>query len=164
MTRLITDARERGRFLRFLLVGAIGFVIDFGVANLMLWLLPSDSYIGSWTISALLRAGTISFLCAVVSNFIWNRYWTYPDSRSKPIAQQLVQFTIVSVIGLGIRIPILTYGEPLIRSLLTHVPFLHLSVNLYDFFAHNITLATAVLIVLFWNFFVNRYITYNDVK
>lgn len=163
MTNILTDARERGRFLRFLVVGAIGFVVDFGVANIMLRLLPEDSAFGQVTISALMRAGTISFLCAVVSNFLWNRYWTYPDSRSKPIAKQLIQFAIVSIIGLAIRVPILSYGEPLIRTLMIHLPF-QLSISLYDFLAHNITLAVAVLIVLFWNFFVNRYITYNDVK
>jgi putative flippase GtrA len=164
MSKLLTDARERGRFLRFLVVGLIGFVIDFGVANFMLWLFPHDTQMGSWTISALLRAGTVSFLCAVVSNFIWNRFWTYPDSRSKPLFAQLVQFTIVSVIGLVIRVPILSFGEPWVRDVLVHVPFVHLTETLYDFIAHNMTLATAVLIVLFWNFFVNRYITYGDVK
>ena len=29
--------------------------------------------------------------------------------------------------------------------------------------ADNITLAIAVIIVMFWNFFANRYWTYNDV-
>jgi len=33
-----------------------------------------------------------------------------------------------------------------------------------DFLAKNITLAIAVIIVMFWNFFVNRYITYSDVE
>jgi putative flippase GtrA len=33
-----------------------------------------------------------------------------------------------------------------------------------DVMGENLTLAIAVLIVLFWNFFVNRYWTYNDVE
>jgi putative flippase GtrA len=32
-----------------------------------------------------------------------------------------------------------------------------------EFLAKNITLAIAVIVVMFWNFFVNRYWTYNDV-
>jgi putative flippase GtrA len=28
----------------------------------------------------------------------------------------------------------------------------------------NLALATVVIIVLFWNFFINRYWTYNDVE
>jgi putative flippase GtrA len=33
-----------------------------------------------------------------------------------------------------------------------------------DVMGENLTLAIAVLIVLFWNFFVNRYWTYSDVE
>jgi len=33
-----------------------------------------------------------------------------------------------------------------------------------DFLAKNMTLAIAVIVVMFWNFFVNRYITYSDVE
>jgi putative flippase GtrA len=32
-----------------------------------------------------------------------------------------------------------------------------------DLLAKNFTLAVAVLVVMFWNFFVNRYWTYSDV-
>jgi putative flippase GtrA len=32
------------------------------------------------------------------------------------------------------------------------------------FMAHNIALAAAVLVVMMWNFFANRYWTYNDVS
>ena len=52
-------------------------------------------------------ANTCSFSAAVVSNFTWNRYWTYPDSRSKPIRTQLLQFIIVNVVGWGINTGIL---------------------------------------------------------
>jgi putative flippase GtrA len=110
----------------------------------------------------LVIAGTISFICAVISNFIWNRYWTYPDSRSKPIWRQLTMFFIVSVAGVAIRIPILWFLEPPIlrffQSLLPKIPLTP------DFLAKNFTLAFAVGVVLLWNFFVNRHWTYNDVK
>jgi putative flippase GtrA len=77
--------------MRFAVVGAIGAVVDFGVANLLVHTVHAP----------LTLAGTVSFICAVLSNFTWNRYWTYPDSRSKPIARQLVEFTVVSVAGLS---------------------------------------------------------------
>ena len=32
-----------------------------------------------------------------------------------------------------------------------------------EFYAKNLTLASAVGIVMLWNFFVNRYWTYNDI-
>jgi putative flippase GtrA len=151
MISVITNRQERGRFLKFMVVGVIGAVVDFGIMNLLTKLFGM----------ALVWAGTISFICAVVSNFLWNRYWTYPDSRSRPISNQLLMFFIVNVAGLAIRLPILRFLEPPVRQFSQH---LALGVTLTpEFLAKNFTLAVAVGVVLLWNFFVNRYWTYNDV-
>jgi len=150
MTTLLTNRQEQTRFLKFMVVGAIGAVVDFGIMNLLTRLAQFP----------LTLAGTISFVCAVLSNFIWNRYWTYPDSRSKPLARQLAMFFLVNTAGVAIRIPILRFAE---------MPFLRLFEQLRwtiaspDFLAKNTTLALAVGIVMLWNFSVNRYWTYNDV-
>ncbi len=147
--KLLTDPKERTRFLRFLTVGGIGFVVDFGVLNVLtsFGLLP-------------LVAQAFSFGAAVISNFLLNRYWTYPESRSKRKRTQLAQFFLVSVIGLAIRTPIF-WGVHvlLVRALeaLVDPAYLELITN-------NLALATAVGVVLFWNFFINRYWTYGDVK
>ncbi len=153
MTILITNERERGRFLRFAVVGIIGAVIDFGMMNLLV----------NFAHATLVAAGTISFICAILSNFLWNRYWTYPDSRSKPVIRQLAEFAVVNVMGLAIRVPILALLEPRLLKLLQALPF-QIPIFTPDFLADNITLAIAVIIVMFWNFFVNRYWTYSDVK
>jgi putative flippase GtrA len=148
---LLNNGKERERFLKFAAVGVIGAVIDFGVMNLLTQAADMP----------LVSAGTISFICAVISNFIWNRYWTYPDSRSRPIARQLTMFFAVNIAGVAIRIPILHYVEPpffgLMKSMNPRVPLTP------EFLAKNLTLALAVGIVMLWNFFVNRYWTYNDV-
>src|SRR5512133_2734489 len=93
---MLTDPQERGRFLRFVVVGIIGAIVDFGTFNLLVALTHIPAV---W-------ASMISFTAAVVSTFLWNRYWTYPDSRSKAISRQVVQFLVVSAIGLGIRTPL----------------------------------------------------------
>ena len=148
---LINNVKERERFLKFAAVGVIGAVIDFGVMNLLT----------QGANMSLVVAGTISFVCAVISNFVWNRYWTYPDSRSHPIARQLVMFFSVNIAGVAIRIPILHYVEPPLIGLLDGI---NLNNSLSsEFVAKNLTLAVAVGIVMLWNFFVNRYWTYNDV-
>lgn len=153
MTVIITDPRERTRFLRFAVVGAIGAVIDFGVMNILVNVFSTS----------LVLAGTISFIAAILSNFTWNRYWTYPDSRTKPILRQLVEFGIVNVMGLIIRVPILALLEPVLFKLISNLPF---EIPLFDanFLSDNLTLVVAVVIVMFWNFFVNRYWTYSDVE
>ena len=151
MTSVVMNPRERNRFIRFAIVGVIGAVVDFGTMNVMVGVFGTS----------LVVAGTISFIAAIISNFIFNRFWTYPDSRSKPIAWQLIQFSVVSVAGLLIRLPILAFIEPLVNNLLKTTS---LNFTLIDFLAKNGTLALAVGIVMFWNFFINRYWTYNDIE
>jgi putative flippase GtrA len=148
---VLNNGKERERFLKFAVVGAFGAVIDFGVMNLLTQLASMP----------LVLAGTISFICAVVSNFVWNRYWTYPDSRSRPIAHQLSMFFVVNIAGIAIRVPILHFVEPPFVKLMEEMNFrAPLSP---EFLAKNLTLALAVGIVMLWNFFVNRYWTYNDI-
>ena len=152
MTSIVLNNRERNRFLRFALVGTIGAVVDFGVMNILM------NFLGF----SLVLAGTISFIAAILNNFTWNRYWTYPDSRSKPLIRQLFEFSIVSLSGLIIRTPILKYIEPILLRFFTWLPF-RLSFFSPETLSANITLSIAIIIVMFWNFFVNRYWTYNDV-
>ncbi len=151
MTAILNSPVERTRFLKFMAVGAFGALVDFGIANLLTHFLNF----------VLVLAGTISFTCAVLSNFIWNRYWTYPESRSRPLAHQLGMFALVNVAGVLIRIPILHFLESPLRSLIEANGVL--PVLTPEFLARNLTLAVAVGIVMLWNFFVNRYWTYNDV-
>lgn len=152
MTMILINPRERTRFIRFLVVGLIGAVVDFGVMNLLVGLFSTP----------LVIAGTLSFIAAILSNFTWNRYWTYPDSRSKKITRQLIEFAIVSVVGLIIRVPILAIFDPILNRLILgfDVSFTNFS---SDVISDNLTLAVAVIIVMFWNFFINRYWTYGDV-
>jgi putative flippase GtrA len=150
---ILTNSRERTRFLRFAVVGAIGAVIDFGIFNLLISMFSFASII----------AGAVSFSMAVASNFILNRYWTYPDSRSRKVSHQLTMFFIVSAIGLAIRTFIFfALLEPQIIEMFRNV-------NLQgrvspEFLGHNLTLALAILVVMLWNFFANRYWTYSDVE
>lgn len=142
---------ESIRFYKFTVVGMIGAIVDFSVMNLF-----SQVFF-----TPLIFSGSISFICAVISNFIWNRYWTYPDSRSRSIARQLIMFSIVNVAGLMIRIPILHFVEPVLLSFLQTI---NLPASVLDIIVKNSTLAIAIFIVLIWNFFINRYWTYNDIE
>jgi putative flippase GtrA len=156
MSRIFTFAKrnkkELKRFIKFMVVGGIGAVIDFGVLNLLAHGLDFDLRI----------AGTISFAMAVTSNFTWNRYWTYPESRAFPIAPQYIQFFIINATALVIRLPILTLLPTPIRGMLESI--LHLAPNTAEVVANNGALAVAVAIAMFWNFFINRLVTYRHIK
>lgn len=148
---ILTENKERIRFLRFATVGAIGSVIDVLIMNLLTQLFNMR----------LVYAGTISLVCAIVSNFMLNRYWTYPDSRSRHFLHQLGMFFLVNLIGIAFRIPILHFVEPPMARVFESM--VHLSQASAEIFAKNATVALAIGIVMIWNFFINRYWTYNDI-
>jgi putative flippase GtrA len=153
LTSIVTDPRERTRFFRFAVVGVIGAVVDFGTFNI---LTNFAGFSAVW-------ASVISFIAAIISNFTWNRYWTYPDSRSKPLGRQLIQFSTVSIVGLLIRTPIIAVLVPLFNRIFTGLDFLPVGFITAEFLANNLALAVGVIVVMFWNFFINRYWTYSDV-
>jgi len=153
---LRTNRKEIVRFLKFSIVGTIGAAVDFGTLYLLHAVLGLP----------IVLANACSFSAAVLSNFIWNRCWTYPDSRSKPVRTQLVQFFIVNIAGWGINTGILVLLRypcaSLIGSLGQSLPALADPELVYKL-GYNLAKAIATGVVLFWNFFVNRCWTYSDV-
>ena len=139
--------KEAERFFKFLVVGTLGFIVDFGTLTFLI------EVVGLVTV----LANTISFSTAVVSNFTLNRYWTYPDSRSKRRRIQIIQFAVVSIIGLAINNLILIALENPFDALLA-------TIQAPEAIGGYIPAKmVATVVVLFWNFFINRYWTYNDV-
>jgi putative flippase GtrA len=156
MSKIITFAKrnkkEVKRFLKFMVVGAIGAIVDFGVLNLLAHVLNIDLRI----------AGAISFSMAVTQNFLWNRFWTYPESKKHPFLSQYFQFFIINAMALVIRLPILTLlPKPFSGMIIT---LLHVSDRTAEVLANNAALGVAVIIAMFWNFFINRFVTYRHIK
>ena len=149
----LINPRERERFLKFCVVGAIGALVDFGSFHLLISLLAIPP---EWA-----QAG--SFTLAILSNFIWNRRWTYPDSRSKPLANQLATFFVVNLVGLAIRTPIFTGLEGPLRRFFEGFSFLPIWIIDADRLGYTFALGVAVVVVMFWNFLINRIWTFNDV-
>ncbi|MBN1400755.1 MAG: GtrA family protein [Anaerolineae bacterium] len=132
---------EMVRFIKFGIVGAIGALVDFSVLNLGIQVFG----LAKWL------ANTFSFSAAVLSNFTWNRIWTYPESRRDPLGPQLLQFFLVNVVGYAINQAIF------------------LSLDRYLFvgwgaWGYNLAKAIAIGVVLFWNFGINRIWTYRNIR
>ena len=90
-----------GQFTRFGLVGGIGFVIDFGVFNLLI-----NTFLSSETIhEGPLLAKVISTTLAIIFNWMGNRFWTFRAHRGRQLLREGIEFGVVSVggmlIGLG---------------------------------------------------------------
>ena len=175
MSNLLTfpyaNRKEASRFARFLVVGAIGFVVDFGGFTLFHAL-----GVGAWVAAHLVPASVpslpaylarnpevieqaLSFCAAVVSNFIWNYLWIYPEARGANQTKKMTKFVAVSVAGLIIGVPV--YGVALFfaKGFIAASGLATMSLNLAGYMA----LVCRVGVLLFWNFFVNRFWTYRDV-
>ncbi len=158
------NGKEGRRFARFLVVGALGFVIDFGVFNL-----AHALGFGTWVAGAILPAllphpeiieQTLSLTIAIINNFLWNYFWIYPEARAGRQTDRMIKFLIVSVAGLVVGVPVFSGALLLWRAVVAALHLENAGLNL----AGNLALMTRVGVLLFWNFFVNRFWTYRDVK
>jgi putative flippase GtrA len=154
--------REVARFMKFAVVGGIGAFVDFGTFNLL------NGLFGIWSV----LASMMSFSAAVTSNFVWNRFWTYPDSRSKQLRHQVSQFAVVSLIGLAIRTPLFAAVESPAIAITERWQLVRAVGRVLGFagsldptmVGRNLALAAAVVVVMLWNFGINRLWTYGDVN
>jgi dolichyl-phosphate beta-glucosyltransferase len=120
-------------FIKYTVVGCLGTAIDLLSLYLFVDLL----------LMPLLVAAAISFLLAVINNFIMNKYWTFQNKNSN-IRKQFIKFLLVSIIGL----------------FLTEIcmAFFVYSLKIWYIAAKLITSG----LVLTWNFLSNKYWTFKD--
>lgn len=165
-----SKAKEVERFIKFAFVGILGFVIDFGTVFLLqsTFLPPVNDAGENLTINVAI-ATSMGFVLAVISNFTWNRIWTYPDSRSYSIRRQLTQFALVSVSGWTARTMWIAASYTFFGVLSTQVIqalFSSYAPTLLEQqkFGTMISQFIGVIVIMVWNFLANRYWTYNDVE
>lgn len=184
-------SKELERFLRFAVVGITGAFIDLGLLTLLqstilpparLPYTPLDFPFDQQGLITQVRAvplyfnvaiaTTLAFLAAVLSNFTWTSLWVYPESRTRSIRRQLSQFALISVIGWSARTLWITTSYVAVGALVS--PPVETVVRLFEpsFDVQPVTekqigsivaQLLAMFIVMLWNFFANRYWTFNDV-
>ena len=87
------------KFIRFGLVGFCNTTITFGVFYLL------SEVIGvNYMLSSL-----VGYALGVVNSFILNKKWTFADT-DKRILQQLLKFTVVNLVSLGVNLSVLYIG------------------------------------------------------
>ena len=118
---------------RFALVGVVITVFDIVTLNAFYLYAHLTLY---W-------ATFFGFLVGSVSGYWLNNRWTYRRLNKKSNLAGLVQYTIIGAIGL------------IITELLMHQLAVRSGLN------YNLSKLVAVAVVFFWNFFGNRYLTFN---
>lgn len=158
-------ARE---FVKFGLVGTVGFAIDFSAYGILTRLLGWDTVfclgtggtsetLGLAEIRAcesprypLVAANMVSVFLAVTSNFFLNKFWTFRDPRTAVLALQGAEYFTMSVISWALN----QFLTGLFASRIT---------SLHTLFGSSADLAAKVLaiaVVLFFNFGGSKFVIF----
>ncbi len=130
-----------GKFIKFAVVGASGFVVDFSITALLSGVLG---------ISMVLATG-VGFCFGATSNYFLNRMWTW-RSKNPNVRAEYIKFFIVSLAGLGLHYLIFLGA----MSLLTG----GLDVMGYTLSVEWLSKIIATGVVMFWNFGANNFYTF----
>ena len=76
------------RFLRFVLVGAVGFVVDAGVLQALISL-------AAW--------GPVEARAVAIPTAVLNRTITFPESHGGHVVSSLLRYAAVSAVGAGVN-------------------------------------------------------------
>ncbi len=156
-TKLYGMARQNKpeikRFGKFAVVGFSGLIVDVILLNIL-----EREFLFSVPVAV-----ALAFVAAATNNFIWNRLWVYPETRSQPKRKQLPVFLAVNAMGLGISELIFAVGQLPITQLIAQIPILFAQTH-HRGIGLNATKAIAAVIVMMWNFVVNRMVTFRHVK
>jgi putative flippase GtrA len=156
-TRLYGVARRNKyeilRIGKFAAVGLSGLVVDFVALNVLTYFFQFSEPLGI----------SVAFALAATNNFIWNRLWVYPESRSEPKRKQIPVFLAVNTVGLGINHLIFWLFNATIDMALAGAPIALLARH-HQGIGLNLTKAIAAVVVMVWNYVVNRKVTFRNVK
>ena len=125
---------SKSRFIRFILVGLTGVLVDMGIFYLL-----SDPTTLGWSLT---RSKIIAAELAMINNFFWNDLWTFSDisRQQKGISRRfkrLLKFNLICLGGL------------ILNVLLLNIVFHLLGLNRY------LANLIAIIAVTFWNFWFN---------
>ena len=126
------------QFGKFFVVGLSNTFLDLGVLNFLIYL----TNITHGVYFAVFKA--VSFTCAVINSFLWNKYWTFQKQGS---------FTLFFLVVLGSAI--LNVGWASYMVDVVGAPD-GISPKLWD----NVAALSSVLLVLSWNFLGMKYIVF----
>jgi putative flippase GtrA len=91
-------------FLRFAMVGAVGFTVDLIVLNLLLAqanLHAAHFQLGPWpvSLSPAIQARFVSFPVAVFATWLLNRSWTFRGGSDRSVLGELFSYLVVQISG-----------------------------------------------------------------
>lgn len=105
MTRVaIAEHVRRGS--KFLIIGGVAFLIDAGVFNVLVYWGGEGPLF-----SAPLTAKIVAIIAASVATYLGNHFWTFRDRRVPPSFRQIVVFTVINAIAIGLQLGCLAFSR-----------------------------------------------------
>lgn len=86
--------------VKFGVVGVFGYIIDVGIFNLLRFEHFGE---GTWA-STPLGAKVVSVTVATIVTWFGNRYWTFKDRRRANFVLELLEFSGIAALGMGIAV------------------------------------------------------------
>lgn len=130
---------------KYIVVGFINTVLDLAVLNVLIFL---DNRGRSGLYFAVFRS--ISFMCAVVNSYLFNKYWTFKGGAGKT-SFQLPVFLFLTLIGMGINLTVsvgvISFARPP-AFLLAYWP--------------SIAALAGTAVALFWNFLAYKFVVFKS--
>lgn len=136
------------QFIKFIVTGTIGATVDFGIYNLLTRGFDFDAF---YTIfgQKMLVANNISVILAIMSNFVFNKYWTFRDRESAVLGQWAGYFTLNAFTWAlnQILVSFFTFNVPLMAEI-------------FGSQRDNAAKALAIGFILFINFFGSKFLIF----
>ncbi|RIV24230.1 GtrA family protein [Alicyclobacillaceae bacterium I2511] len=139
--------RGTRRYVKFLVVGGINVVLDVGIFNLFLWLLPTRT---AW---ALTIYNTIAVVIAILNGYVWNRRWTFRDLSTGSSRERWL-YLIQAGLNLALNDLIVVWVSTYLRFAKS-VPY---------FISSNAGKGAAMLLSSLMSFVIIRLVVYRNVK
>jgi putative flippase GtrA len=117
---------------KFGVVGAVGFVVQLGVQNV----LHSGFGVGALT------AVVMAYAVATVVTFVGNRHWAFKHRKGKGLGQEGMLFVLLNVVGIFIQVGI--------------VAFVHYGLNMTDSLSYNAATIVGIGIGTLFRLFTYR--------
>lgn len=138
------------QFSKFVVIGLVGAVIDFSVYNFLTRVIGWTSFYEVFGYKVII-ANNIAVFLAIISNFFFNKYWTFHYRQGSVVKQGVGYFafnTITWVLN-QMLVSFFTFNVPLFEQL-------------FGGNKDNAAKVMAIAIILFFNFFGGKFLIFRS--
>lgn len=132
------------QFFRYLFVGGLAFVVDYGTLALLVEAFGMNDKIAS----------VIAFILGLAVNYAISTFWIFKNSKIENRLAEFAVFALIGVIGLGINVGIIAFFDDVVAP---HQPLKFIPKDKY----YLIGKLVSTVIVFIWNFAARKFIIFN---